>query len=194
MGVIVFFVVYIRMCTNESDQLGNNYFDRGDFKNALVHYNEYLNLHPHDINTLYNRGRCLEELGFPGKASEDFEQVLERDPNNVKALLSLSQFYYDQQKYDLTINLCTSASKLENDNYLAHYFLARANHKIGDALAALRAYNATISHNPDFGFAYFQRGSLMISLGWPAFGCSDLRAAEFYNVKGAKEALQKYCR
>lgn len=193
-GIVVFVIIYLRMCTNESDIIGNRYFEQGDYQRALNHYNEYLELYPHDIKTRYNRGRCFDELGQNEKAEHDYLQVLDRDPNNVKALLSLSQNYYNEGNYEYTINLCTSATLIDKQNHLAHYFKARALHKIGDVFEALKSYNAAISINPDFGFAYLQRGSLMLSLGWRPFGCYDLQTADSLHVEGASEALMKYCR
>jgi len=194
LGSILFIIVYFRMCTNESDITGNTYFEQGNYKIALKHYNEYLNLQPHDINTLYNRGRCFDELGYPEKAAKDYEEVLDRDPNNVKALVSLSQYYYNKKDFNVTINLCTNATQIDKENYLAHYYKARACHKIGDVPDAVESYNAVIDLNPEFGFAYFQRSSLLISIGLKPFGCYDLAVADSLNVLGAHEAFIKYCR
>lgn len=181
------------MCTSKNDLIGNSFFDKGNYQEALDHYNDYLNLKPHDLKTLYNRGRCYDELGYPEKAAKDYEEVLDRDVNNVKALLSLSQFYYNQQKYEAAINLCEGATMVDKDNYLAHYYLARAHHKYGDALRALDSYNTVIDLNPDFGFAYFQRSSIFISIGLRPFGCYDLQVADSLHVEGAREAYLKHC-
>lgn len=192
-GLCVFTIIYLRMCTSESDIIGNKYFKQGNFQTALKYYNDYLNLDPHDIKTLYNRGRCFDALGLTEKAELDYEAVLDRDPENVKALLSLSQHYYTQQKYKIAIDMCTSATRIDKENYLAHYYRARALHKYGDVLRALDAYNTVIDLNPDYGFAYFQRSSLMISIGLRPYGCYDLQVADSLNVKGAHAAYLKYC-
>ena len=194
LGMTVFAFFYIRMCTNDSNLDGDKLFEMGEFDAALKCYNEYLMLHPTHIKTLYNRGRCYDALGFKDKASMDYEEVLDRDPNNVKALVSLSQYYYHLENYQAAANLSSYAAMLEEDNYLAHYHHARASHKLGLISDALNAYNMTIHHNPDFGFAYFQRSSILISLGYNPFGCHDLRVAKRLQVKGAEEALAKYCK
>ena len=194
LGLCVFFIIYFRMCTSESDIIGNKNFQQGNFQTALKYYNDYLNLNPHDIKTLYNRGRCYDALGFTEKAALDYEAVLDRDPDNVKALLSFSQYYYNRQKYKAAINLCNSATMIDKENYLAHYYKARALHKYGDVLRALDAYNTVIELNPDYGFAYFQRSSLMISIGLRPYGCYDLQVADSLHVEGARAAYLKYCR
>ncbi|MCK5208354.1 MAG: tetratricopeptide repeat protein [Cyclobacteriaceae bacterium] len=193
-GALVFLFFYMRLCNNDSGNEGIKYFDIGEYSTALDHYNEYLMLYPHHIETLYNRGRCFEVLGYPDKAAKDYEQVLDKDPNHIMALLSLSQYYYKESKYESAVNLCKYATIIDEQNYLAHYYKARAHHKIGDILEALAEYNSVIDINPDFGFAYFHRSSLMLSIGLQPFGCYDLKIADSLNVKGAREALLKYCR
>jgi tetratricopeptide (TPR) repeat protein len=193
LGIFLFSILYIRLCSNTGDVEGNNYFEQGNIEAALDSYNEYLMLYPNDAKTLYNRGRCLELQGNITMAKEDYNQVLDLDPENVKALLSLSQLYYAEGNYRLAITLCKSAVQLDDQNYLAHYFLARAYHKYGDQLHALNSYNATIDINPNFGFAYYQRSSLMFSIGLDPCGCYDLKMADTLKVAGASQALKLYC-
>lgn len=192
--MLVFIVFYVNLCSNDSNLDGDVYFNNSDYAAALEHYNEFLMLNPHHVKTLYNRGRCYEELGFADKAAEDYDEVLDREPDNVKALVSLSKYYYNNGNFEATINLCESAIMLDQENYLAHFYKARACHKIGDILDALDSYNAVLGIKPDFGFAYFQRASLFISMGLSPFGCYDLQIADSLHVDGAREAYLQFCR
>lgn len=194
LGMLIFIFIYARLCSNDSNLDGDAYFEHGEYSKALECYDEYLMLHPQHIETIYNRGRCYDELGDRYKASLDYEAVLERDRDNVKALVSLSQYYYHLEDYEAAANLSSHAAMIDEDNFLAHYHSARAYHKLGYAGNALEAYNATIELNPDFGFAYFQRSSILISLGYTPFGCFDLKVAANLKVEGAEEALSKYCK
>lgn len=193
-GALVFLFFYMRLCNNDSGNEGIKYFDIGEYSTALDHYNEYLMLYPHHIETLYNRGRCFEALGYPAKAAEDYEHVLDRDPYNIMALLSLSQIYYNEDEFEITINLCKNAIMIDEQNYLAHYFKARAHHKNRDFFEAIEEYNAVVDINPDYGNVYLHRGNLYLSYGWRPFGCYDLQTADCLKVEGAGEALLKYCR
>ena len=194
LGMLIFIFLYVRLCSNDSNLDGDKYFAQENYSKALECYNEYLMLYPHHIETMYNRGRCYDELGDRYKASLDYEAVLDRDRDNVKALVSLSQYYYHLEDYEAAANLSSHAALLDNENYLAHYHKARACHKIGDVPDAMEAYNAVIDLNPDFGFAYYQRASLLISIGLRPFGCYDLKIAANLEVDGAEEALEKYCK
>jgi tetratricopeptide (TPR) repeat protein len=194
MGMAVFAVFYVSKCASQSHLKGVAYFNEGKYVAAMNCYNEYLMLHPHHINTLYNRGRCHELLDEPEKARFDYNEVLLRDPDHVNALLGLSQILYADGEYISAINLCKHATLVDGDNYLAHYYLARAFHKTGKLSSALDSYNIAIDLNPDFGFAYFHRSSVMLSFGFLPYGCYDLQTAAYLNVEGAEEALEKYCR
>lgn len=193
--LIVFFAfMYLRMCTNDSNLEGNKFFEAEEFAEALKHYNEYLLLYPDNVKTLYNRGRCLEVLGKTEESVRDYERVLKLDPDNFKAILSLSQYHYNKEDYEAALLFCSYAVNLDEESALAHYYKARAHHKLGQFNDALDEYNKVIDLDPEYGFAYFQRSSLMFSIGVYAYGCYDLRMADSLNVEGANQALKKFCR
>lgn len=192
-GMLVFTFFYLSKCNNDSNLDGIDYFNKGDYAAALESYNEYLLLNPDDIKTLYNRARCFELLGNDAKAEMDYNEVLDREPFHVNALLGLSQIFYRKEDFQSTINLTESVIMVEENNFLAHYYTGRAYHKVGYWLHALKCYNRVIELNPDYGNAYFHRSSVMISIGMLPLGCHDLKAALELGIEGSKEALDKYC-
>lgn len=193
LGILIFGIMYTRLLSNDSNIEGIEYFENGEYEKAMDAFNEYLVLKPNDTKTLYNRGRCYEILGKREAAIEDYYKVIDRDPNNISALISCTQALYECERYKSAVNIGSYAILVGEDNYLAHYYNARANHKYGDLDQALTSYNKAIDINPDFGLAYFQRGSLMLTVGFRPFACYDLKVAYNLNVEGAKEALEKYC-
>ena len=193
LGMLIFGMMYMRLCTNESNIDGVDYFEKGQYETALKCFNDYLLLNPNDTKTLYNRGRCYEILGKPDEAIDDYYSVIDRDPNNISALISCTQALYNSEKFESAVRIGELAALTGPENHLAHYYNGRANHKYGDLDKALTSYNMAIEINPDFGLAYFQRGSLMLTIGYPPFACYDLKTAAILNVEGAKEALEMYC-
>jgi tetratricopeptide (TPR) repeat protein len=193
LGMAVFALIYLNKCNNDGNLDGIDYFNQGEYAKAIKSYDEFLLLNPHDVKTLYNRGRCYEVMGNDDKAEMDYDRVLELEPYHANALLGLSQVFYRKEDYVTAINLAESAATTEPENYMAHYYAGRAYHKIEYWLDALKCYNAVIELNPDYGYAYFHRSSVMLSLGLRPMGCHDLKAAVALNVEGAEEALQKYC-
>ena len=192
-GMIIFGIMYARLCNSDSHIDGISYFDEGRYEKAMEAFNDYLVLHPNDTKTLYNRGRCNEMLGKLSEAIEDYYSVIDRDPENISALISCTQALYNTEQFESAVRVGELAVLTDQDNHLAHYYNARANHKYGDLGKALVGYNRAIEIDPDFGLAYFQRGSLMLTFGYPPFACYDLKTAYHLNVPGAKEALDLYC-
>jgi len=193
LGMVVFALIYLNKCNNDGNLDGIDYFNQGEYAKAIKSYDEFLLLNPHDVKTLYNRGRCYEIMGNDAKAEKDYDRVLELEPFHVNALLGLSQVFYRKEDYVTAINLAESAATTEPENYMAHYLAGRAYHKIEDLGDAFNCYCATIELNPEFGFAYFHRSSIFLSAGFRPNGCQDLMAAVELKVEGAEEALQKYC-
>lgn len=192
-GMILFGLIYISKCSNHSHLDGIRHFDEGNYTKALKCYNEYLTLHPHHLQTLYNRARCYDILGQHENAEIDYLQVIERQRDHVNALLGLSQIYYFREDYKGALGFTRQATLNEPENYLAQYYHGRACHKLGMLSDALDAYNMCIDLNPDYGFAYFHRSSVMLSFGLLPFGCYDLKTAVLLHVEGAEDAYEKYC-
>ena len=72
----VYFLFIILMaisssCQNEKSLLGDSYFKEGEYEKAIEAYTNYLKLKPKHVKTIYNRGRCYQELGKFNKAMED---------------------------------------------------------------------------------------------------------------------------
>ena len=49
-------------CGRKKSDLGEDYFEQGDYKNAIVEYNKVLAIKPRNIEILYNRGRAYQEI------------------------------------------------------------------------------------------------------------------------------------
>ncbi len=193
-ALCIIVLIYIRNCTNDSTNDGNVFFEQKEYEKAIELYDEYLTLHPRHVTTWYNRGRCYEAMENYAFAIHDYEKALDIDPHHIKSILSLAQCYYKEEKYNMAAGLCDQAVSLDKQSYLANYYKGRAYHKQGDFFHAFEGYKEAIRLKPDFGFAYFQRASLFLSVRLRSFGCEDLKIADSLHVAGAHEALLEYCR
>ena len=81
-------------CQENSSTEGDVHFRNQDYEQAIAAYDQYLSLKPHNIKTLYNRGRSYEELGEYERALEDYHRILEINPDNVNANLSVGKDFY----------------------------------------------------------------------------------------------------
>lgn len=181
-------------CKDERSDLGDQYFKRGEYNKAIQSYNEYINLYPEHLKSIYNRGRAYEEIGEFDKALEDFRHVLKRDPENVNAILSLANNYYVRQKdYENTIFYVDKALEFDKKNALAYVLKGRANQKLGNTNEALENYNKAIAADREYADAYISRGALRVAVNHKARACNDFKTAKALGSKQANQLINKYC-
>lgn len=187
-------VIILSSCNNEDSRIGDDFFKVGEYTKAIETYNDFLKYKPKHIKTIYNRGRCYQELGEYDKALEDFNMVISLDANNENALLSIGQDFYRKKEYSSATFYCEKVLERNPRNTMAHYLMGRANHKQGYMRDALNNYNSAINLSPDFGEAYLHRGALKLYLRQNRAACIDLRKAVDLKVEGAEGALRKNCK
>ncbi|MGK7388865.1 MAG: tetratricopeptide repeat protein [Candidatus Cyclobacteriaceae bacterium M2_1C_046] len=182
-------------CKDERSDLGDKYYERGEYKKAIESYNEYINLNPEHLKSIYNRGRAYEELGQYDQAVQDYRHVLKNDPENVRALLSMAKYYYSQEDdYENAIFYVDKALKIDDKNAMAYVIRGRANQKLGNIQEALSDYNNAIAVNRDYADAYLSRGSLRFAVNNKTKACADFKTASALGSAQADELLEKYCR
>ncbi|MGE4053908.1 MAG: tetratricopeptide repeat protein [Vicinamibacterales bacterium] len=70
-------------------QLGNLYFDAGQYAEAITWYTDALKLAPEDVNVSTDLGVSYYYSDQPDRALEQFARSLEIDPNHTKTFLNL---------------------------------------------------------------------------------------------------------
>ncbi len=70
-------------------ELGNLYFDAGQFGDAITWYTDALTLAPDDVNVSTDLGVSYYYTDQPDRALEQFAHSLEIDPNHAKTILNL---------------------------------------------------------------------------------------------------------
>ncbi|MCK5278955.1 MAG: tetratricopeptide repeat protein [Cyclobacteriaceae bacterium] len=192
--LFIVLMTIISACQNEKSLLGDKHFKTGQYNEAIEAYNDFLKLKPKHVKTIYNRGRCYQELSQYDRAMEDFNRVIELDANNENALLSIGQEMYRKEEYNSAAFYGEKVLERDPNNAMAYYLKGRANHKQGFTRDAMHNYNSAINLSPDFGEAYLHRGALKLYLKRNGAACADLRKAVDLKVEGAEDALRKNCR
>lgn len=114
--------------------------------------------------------------GMTGSGADSyFEQVLQRDPNNVSALTGIGAFYGsaaadylypDPQPYlDKAEKALRQAIALRPQNSLSYYFLGVVHKARGQPQEALAAFARTLELNPSFAPAYANSGHVLYRNG-----------------------------
>jgi cytochrome c-type biogenesis protein CcmH/NrfG len=68
--------------------LGNLYFDNGDYQKAIEAYSKSLELHPNNADVLTDLGVMYRRSGQPKKAVESFDKAAKVDPKHETALFN----------------------------------------------------------------------------------------------------------
>ncbi len=168
------------------------YFEAGQYQKAVDAYTTQIEQSGNDLDLIYNRGRSYEEMGDLSSAEKDYNYILDNDPKNLNAMLSLSKMAYERGDYSKSLLLSEEVKKNHETSAQAHFLVARAKHQLGYAKAALEAYNNAISLDKEFGEAYLYRGALRSAMKHKR-ACEDFKTAKILKVEGASEALDKYC-
>lgn len=181
-------------CGSEESLTGDDLFEDEKYQEAITAYNTYLESNPTHTKSLYNRGRAYEELGETAKAKADFEKIIDIDPKNINAYLSLAKLSYNDHNFNKVLVFAGEAIKLNENSAQAHFLAARGSHQLGYFDQALESYNNAITINKDFGEAYLYRGALKIGLEKPRSACEDFKFAKLLDVDGAAKAVKDYCK
>lgn len=192
--ILVFVVGAFWSCSSDSTVSGDDFFNEENYAEAIIAYTEYLATNPDHTKSIYNRGRAYEELGQVEKAMGDFLKVVEIDEKNINAYLSLAKLSYNEHNYNKVFVYAGKAIELNENSAQAHFLSARGAHQLGYFDQALESYNNAITINKEFGDALLYRGALKIGMKKPKSACEDFKLAQLLDVKGAKKAVNDYCK
>lgn len=181
-------------CESEVTEEGDDLFNEGKFTEAVEAYSEYLETRPKDIKTLYNRGRSFEELGQIEKAKADFIGVLNIQPENVNANLSMGKYWYNKKSYARAINFFDKVIEVDGRVVDAYLLKGRSYHQQGDFDNAMINYNLAIDFDRQNQEAFLYRGALKVALNQTKGACSDLNRAKALGSKDADAAIAKHCK
>lgn len=192
-GLLLLFAVFLLSCGGSTEDKGDVFFEKGQYKKAIETYNKSLESGVSDSKTLYNRGRAYQELKMYDLAEADFNTVIKSDEKNLNAHMSLARLYYDQENYNKAVIWAENAVKISESSSQSHFLVARSKHQLGYVDGARESYTMAIKLNPDFGEAYLYRGALKLHMAKTSAACEDISKAEALGVSEASSIRKKYC-
>ncbi len=117
-----------------------------------------------DLGLDYRKG------GFLDRALTIFNQVIQEDPKNIKALKEMERIYQDLKEWGKAYEIRKKIEKLEKTDHkhiLAHYLveMAKEEEKKGDKKKAISLLNKAISTDRECADAYLHLGDIYLSMG-----------------------------
>ena len=79
-------------------QIGNTYYDNGDFPKAIEYYSRALTVNPKDTEVRTDMGTAYFYSGNADKAIEQFTTVLKANPNHANALFNMGIVRWEGKK------------------------------------------------------------------------------------------------
>jgi serine/threonine-protein kinase len=141
--------------------LGNVYFSKGRYEDAVQEFQRSLDLDHDSEGTLGLLAEANQKLGNVGAAEEAYRKAIALRPNYWGVYSSFGSFYYDQARYADAANMFRKAIQLAPQYYLGYSNLGAMNLLQGQYQDAVDASKKSIALRPtadaygNLGTAYF---------------------------------------
>ncbi len=162
--------------------LGNLYYQKGEFKIGIEYFNKALEKNSQDAE-LYNAiGLSYMQLGEKVLAKENYTNAIDIDQNNFYAYGNLAALFLEEGKINTGLNEINTAMNI--NPYVPQFFvikarLQEANNQIEEAIAT---YTQAIGLWEDFGDAYYLRGELFMTSSEYLKAIEDFSKAKDYGI------------
>ncbi|MEH2116477.1 tetratricopeptide repeat protein [Nostoc sp.] len=146
-------------------KLGDEYFEKGEYINAIANYNQALQVNHSDISIYYKRGLAHYQIGDYETAIADYSQVIQMNIHDAKSYNKRGLAFYQLGRLEEAINDYTQAIRINPNVAVAYKNRAEARSHAGDNQGAIEDYTQAIKINPDYTNAYKNRGIARYLLG-----------------------------
>jgi len=158
-------------------QMGNDYYEKGDYDRAIENYNMAILLNPVFSEAYFNRALSYYQLKNFDKSVSDYTKAIELDPHNPIIYNNRGDAYYRKQDFQSAIKDYDKAISL-NSNYLkAFYNRGLSYASIEEYEKAIEDFSKVIELKPDFAEAYHLRGLASEYAGELASAVNDYEKA-----------------
>ena len=157
-----------KVSDNEADNYlskGITLYDQGNYKAAILAYNQAIQINPNYSYAYNNRGNARYQLKDYQKAIADFNRAIELNPNLAMAYNNRGNARDDLGDKQQAIADYDRAIKLNPNFALAYNNRGLARYDLGDKQEAIADYSRAIELNPNLAEAYYNRGNARSHLG-----------------------------
>lgn len=189
---IIFFS--LTSCEKSANDKGMAFYQSKKYEDAIMQFSTYLEKHPQDADTYFNRGRAYEQMKNYEDALKDFQSAIKADPSKEAFWLSSGIVNFKMKKFDATVSNMEGLLELQERNGKAMVLMARAYAQMGGQKigSAMKVLNEAISLDQKNGDAYLYRGLIRANAN-DTKACSDFEQAKRLKIRKAIEFLNKYC-
>ncbi len=135
--------------------LGNEYYRRQDFGQAIAYYRKALALKPDYDLAVINMANAYRGLGRDDEALAGYRRYLQLDPNNAHVEYEAAQILIDAGRLDEATTLLSSALEHEPKMAAARNALGIVAIRQGDVARGQREIEAALTAKPDVRLAHY---------------------------------------
>lgn len=110
---------------NEQFRLGNEKYEEGNFKDAIFHYSNALNIYPGFSEAADNRGLSRMAMGELNEALKDFEFSIMVNPDSHIAYFCMGECYYHLGDLDKAKEYLEKSLEIKPDDEITLEFLTK---------------------------------------------------------------------
>ena len=144
-----------------------NLVEIGRYYEALSVLNRVQVSEPYKIRLWQDKALVLDALNRPQEVArvsqeilQNYDQVLQEQPQNAKILLSRGDFLFDRQMYSKAVESYQKAVEIKPDFYRGWLALAKALAETDRTTSALEALDRALEIRPKSYLAWFVRGTI----------------------------------
>ncbi|XP_061704073.1 stress-induced-phosphoprotein 1 [Cydia pomonella] len=119
----------------QEKELGNDYFKKGDYSNAVKHYTEAIKRNPDDPKLYSNRAACYTKLAAFDLGLRDCDTCCKLDPKFIKGWIRKGKILQGMQQPSKALTAYQKALELDPSN--------------AEALEGYRACSTQLNSNPE---------------------------------------------
>ncbi|MBT32732.1 MAG: hypothetical protein CMO01_23985 [Thalassobius sp.] len=187
-----FLALTFSSCSKDEFEKGNELYASKKFDAAIASYTSYIDSHPKDARSYFNRARALEEQGKSEDALADYKTAAQLDTYDPSYRMGSGMCNFQLGNYNQAIIDMNEVLKINPQSAQAFYIKGVALIKNGDVQGAMESYNNALRYDKNHAAAYFQRGVLK-ALSKKGGACEDLQKAKALGEDKASGAIKKYC-
>lgn len=174
------FILLLFSCSADPAEIESLY-QSGKYEEAISAINKRQFFHIGEIKMLHLRARCHEELGNTEEATEDYERILDYDPNYAQAYAGIGKIMFEKEYYRQAELPILRAASLDPENFEIIYLAGRSQLMVKNWERAEQFLKQAQKMDPEFAEVYYYTGMARASRG-DIFG-----AAASFNIYLQKE-------
>ncbi len=177
---------------------GVAYFERKEYSNALLDYDQAIKLEPTFYRPYYNRALLKTAQSDLDGALKDYSDAIRFAPDTARQAasdlyLNRGQLFAGKSQPQAAISDFSKAIELNPTNGLALYNRGNLYFNEKKLPEALADFQKAVAAQPSFGKAFYGLGLAQLLNDQRDLGCLSLKQAQQLGYADAVNAVKQYC-